>query len=738
AAGFYAVSYKITDGSSVDGLDTNDVIISYRGTDDPLGEASGADIWNGWIGALGWPTGQAALAFDFFEAVTGADAFDGVDQGTALTGHSSGGGLAGLVGSISGDNAIIFDNMPYAQPATVYALAHAAEVAGQSIASLFGDTVPDDFIWPAADNITNIYLEGEALYYGRIVAHANWPGISINSYIGLVAAAAVESNALAMELQETTIELDNHLGLIEFVSPVNLHSQQLKPIMMFGDALTQTDWHEIVTDLYAAWFDKELAETVVGSDGVKLSGTADPASKLRYLLAYSALDEGTLVFGNTGIRAMFDDANELGKLVTDDRVPSALEDAIPGITQTIVQFAGQMALREVRYQDHEDRKPEEGLLGLNTEETVLKLDLAKELWNLGGEDPDADLEIMGIQTILDSFFGKSPELTPGPGPQPEDLSELIAAMELLYGSSETSIVDRIDFALGDGDLTLTLEERGENTGSYDAGTVGIFAAIDGDDTVTGNSDNNIIVGGEGDDTLTGGLGSDIIIGGLGSDTFVDMFAEKDDSGNRVNEDDVYIGEPSQKALLTQFNEWLRGNQPADVVEYRLFDSNNPDAALLPKGLVVEGLELVEGRELTSLGDVDAVKFTLKDENSGASGTDYLINIDKVQLSERSDRMAVATEWLDTPILIDMAGSDRDEDFLYNVDVADYSALTTGLNFYYGETSEREQGILHSGSTIHNIGAPWLGEVALATGIGSDAHNLVVENADKIILTGNDD
>ncbi|MCP4080643.1 MAG: hypothetical protein GY743_10375, partial [Planctomycetaceae bacterium] len=46
AAGFYAVSYKITDGSSVDGLDTNDVIISYRGTDDPLGEASGADIWN--------------------------------------------------------------------------------------------------------------------------------------------------------------------------------------------------------------------------------------------------------------------------------------------------------------------------------------------------------------------------------------------------------------------------------------------------------------------------------------------------------------------------------------------------------------------------------------------------------------------------------------------------------------------------------------------------------------------
>ncbi|MCP4896157.1 MAG: hypothetical protein GY906_04205, partial [bacterium] len=38
----------------------------------------------------------------------------------------------------------------------------------------------------------------------------------------------------------------------------------------------------------------------------------NPNSTFRSAIAYSALDEGGLVFGNTGIRAMFNDANELG------------------------------------------------------------------------------------------------------------------------------------------------------------------------------------------------------------------------------------------------------------------------------------------------------------------------------------------------------------------------------------------------------------------------------------------
>ena len=39
AAGFYGISYKITDGSGINGLNTGDTVISYRGTN-ASGQAS--------------------------------------------------------------------------------------------------------------------------------------------------------------------------------------------------------------------------------------------------------------------------------------------------------------------------------------------------------------------------------------------------------------------------------------------------------------------------------------------------------------------------------------------------------------------------------------------------------------------------------------------------------------------------------------------------------------------------
>lgn len=42
-AGFYAIAYEVTDGSNLDGFSTGDVIISYRGTDQPLTELPGVD-----------------------------------------------------------------------------------------------------------------------------------------------------------------------------------------------------------------------------------------------------------------------------------------------------------------------------------------------------------------------------------------------------------------------------------------------------------------------------------------------------------------------------------------------------------------------------------------------------------------------------------------------------------------------------------------------------------------------
>ncbi len=96
AAGFYAVSYDTPYGT----------VISYRGTDNfTYDDVRGAsDITKGWTIGAGLtgenPWGiaaQSGLTIDFYDAVVGDDEpYDLYGQKPIVTGHSLGGGLAGL------------------------------------------------------------------------------------------------------------------------------------------------------------------------------------------------------------------------------------------------------------------------------------------------------------------------------------------------------------------------------------------------------------------------------------------------------------------------------------------------------------------------------------------------------------------------------------------------------------------------------------------------------------------
>src|SRR5680860_753983 len=108
AAGFYAVAYEWN----------GETIISYRGTDNPdlwTDEfAGGSDVWNGYgIGGGSPYAEQGRLAAEFYQAVTGTQTNDPLTGSATLTGHSLGGGLAGLIGALYHEDAVLFDNMPF-------------------------------------------------------------------------------------------------------------------------------------------------------------------------------------------------------------------------------------------------------------------------------------------------------------------------------------------------------------------------------------------------------------------------------------------------------------------------------------------------------------------------------------------------------------------------------------------------------------------------------------------------
>ncbi len=102
--GFYAIAYSYND----------ETIISFRGTDNPptLANPLTDDVFHGWsLGGGNINSEQAQMAVRFYQEVAG----DGNWQtaNISLTGHSLGGGLAGFVGGLYDQDALLFDSMEY-------------------------------------------------------------------------------------------------------------------------------------------------------------------------------------------------------------------------------------------------------------------------------------------------------------------------------------------------------------------------------------------------------------------------------------------------------------------------------------------------------------------------------------------------------------------------------------------------------------------------------------------------
>ncbi|MDX8503314.1 calcium-binding protein [Mesorhizobium sp. VK4C] len=735
-AGFYGIAYQ-WNGATV---------ISYRGTDnpDPLGLQNGAsDVWHGWVTGAGVQGSQSDLALDFFKDVTGADALQRESGNAILTGHSLGGGLAGLVAALSGDEAVVFDNMPFGAAATVLA---------------------GDGSLPTGGNISNYHVEGEVLQFVRPLEPAG--ALLVLGAAGGVVAA----NASAMQNQQHSTTLYSNGGLRNPF--LELHYQGLLPFLMFAQEAGHTQWSAIGSELLDALFDNEVA-TANGFDDV--GGTAEAAKKQLSALAYSIIDEGEgeRPFGDVAIRALFDDADELGRLVTSGN--ATIAPLARSLAEAIVQFSGLTALHKVGLDAHPEllsgilrvsEPGSEGYAGINS---ILTVNFDRDYWGTGAGENGANAEftgrMLGLEGILNDFFSS-------PGVQDAELMsfEMQGLMDRLWGTPHqgqpgryTDRFNAVNFALDQGAQQVRLpdliDENGNPVAPPDKSA--IFVSGDGNDQIAGSNGNDLVSGGAGDDTLLGGAGKDLLVGGAGNDIFIALPGMADSNSPAGGDgNDVYVGGQQRHApwiewVLTQLG---LPTSETDTVKYlsgqqapELFQVDEQTGAVTPveraasrSGLIVEQLH---NTDYTVPGGGNGVEIVVRDmETNRTSGTDTLVSVERVELSDNADIVRVTDSSLDTEIIIDMGSSRRvqselkpgdtlDEDaFINNVDIADYSGVGHGLVYYNGWTTEREQGLLTGG--ISQVGG-LATELGLITGLGN-ADNLHIEGADKIILTDHDD
>ncbi|MGM0740843.1 MAG: calcium-binding protein, partial [Pseudomonadota bacterium] len=803
SAGFYALAYDIG-GDGPEGL-AGKTVISFRGTDTSLDHSTGWSVGAGNIDD--WT--QAPLALEFYTAATGQSYRDGEARDVLLTGHSLGGGLAGFVSALSGTEGVGFDHMTFGAAALMQVYQDSFLELGESV-DLSPDVIAQKIIDFAYDpdsrptlpspNFRGVSVQNEILeslrdgslpMIGVFLSDVLGPAIRFADFFGfadnfatqnlvdfLIAADdlpdtdltefAIASTILTSSLELTlnneqrVIPQDVFTGFSEFADRANLvHSAQLMVLLEYAHFLSGADlekekWREISEPLLMSFFSDDIGkqagfEGFPGTAASPTEGEGSSASAMGRAIAYSALDgsEG-LVFGNTGIRALFDDANELGAVVGS----GALDDVmVAGLAELIVQFAGQMALQEVNYlalqeNAETDLEPQEGILSfIRDGEQVVKtegvddfagaqllaVDMARELWLVEGRDadrrgdPDRELKFPGVTTLITDLFkalngvdnlrGIWQELE-----RPDlDLQELITEW---YGDLAEAgvdlddtpnlldiIVDKFIIPLDADAESLEYDDAfldGVREGDPDGRHVSLALNAFGADTLVGSNHEDILFLRD-NETASGGLGSDLVFGSSseeGRARILDNIGGSLAQGGTPDGepenyfDDVYVGVRQKLNWVETFLNWWQEEHEGTVLEYSALE----DIAD-PETLGKHGFELLrlETRDLKQ-NAAPIIEIDIRDRNADRVSHDKLINIERVLLTQRSDRAEIRDSWLQAPVVLDFNGFAEGEVTSADYDELSFQELSAGIDMVNGaiRSTERGEGAERPDSIISDL------------------------------------
>ncbi|MGB4057775.1 MAG: hypothetical protein WBK77_06800, partial [Alphaproteobacteria bacterium] len=182
--GFYGIAYNYG----------GETVISYRGTDNPLG--LNGDFINGWVIAAGATSfNQVQLAFQFYQSVANSAYFANGNWAApqvaiSLTGHSLGGGLAGLVGATYAKSGVLFDNMPFELAA------HNVQVGNVIKSLVYGTSLPGPLDFT---RLSTEYINGEALQTLRGLQTDTQvkPGYDLGNNVNLPDSLGVDEHSMS-------------------------------------------------------------------------------------------------------------------------------------------------------------------------------------------------------------------------------------------------------------------------------------------------------------------------------------------------------------------------------------------------------------------------------------------------------------------------------------------------------------------------------------------------------------
>jgi VCBS repeat-containing protein len=190
-------------------IGTTEVVVAYAGTNSGIDWI--ANVKNG-IGLSSTQTTAAALAY--------LDAKQKYGSNISLTGHSLGGGLASVMAVWFDRPATVFDEAPFqltAQNWAFIAITKAAlAIAGYSDPAFTSYTGTLDF-WTREAQVTNYYLEGEALAILRVL-----PGVVVMGQDNIVRANIADMNGVG--------------------GAIDLHSQALLTATLMSEAFRQSTY----------------------------------------------------------------------------------------------------------------------------------------------------------------------------------------------------------------------------------------------------------------------------------------------------------------------------------------------------------------------------------------------------------------------------------------------------------------------------------------------------------------